>query len=433
MIPRYRSGVFSDCRIRTLITGLFEVDEGEGILLRTQAFLDQISSLKREGLSSQDALALASAWIGAATNHFLRSGSASATFAQKHDDAVMGFLSDILQLSATHAPHLAELAGLPVRQGGLGLLLATRRRPAAFLAAAETNLAELLRTLRLASDTELRAVAPGWDTAVRSAESAVRASGGNLDGRRWDWPETLDIKNRQKMHTACIFAGVRRALLGRLPLHARALFRGGGGPGAGAFLRPATSQELVVSEDAFLAYVRRRLLLPDPQLSGAVSCCRRGANGRVCCQPTIGDYGAHAVECHVGGAPLRRHTALAYTLAQWLKQKPGAHVSLEQWLPHLDRPRPDGQIVRARLDVVFVDSDGTQHIVDISVADALVANTSGELTRRASHDFANVTDRQREKHRRYRGPNIIAFRAGHPGPPGARGADALALRHPRQQ
>ena len=206
-----------------------------------------------------------------------------------------------------------------------------------------------------------------------------------------------------------IFKGVRRALLGQLPLHARALLRGGGGPGAGAFLRPATSPELVVPEDAFLAYVRRRLLLSDPQLAGAVSCCRRGANGRVCGHPIIGDYGAHAVKCHVGGGPLRRHNALAHTLAQWLKQKCGAHVSLEQWLPHLDQPRPDGRVVRARLDVVFVDSDGTQHIVDISVADALVSDTSGELTRRAAHDFANVADREREKPRRYPGPNIIAF------------------------
>lgn len=136
---------------------------------------------------------MASLWVGAAVNHFLRSGSASAAFAAAHDEAVVRLLCTVLQMPDEGKERIRDLAGLPLLLGGLGMQLAVRRRPAAFLAAAEATVSDLLTSLHLSTVADLCIHAPGWSAAVRSAEHALRAYGASLPGSRWDLPNELPV------------------------------------------------------------------------------------------------------------------------------------------------------------------------------------------------------------------------------------------------
>ena len=86
--------------------------------------------------------------------------------------------------------------------------------------------------------------------------------------------------------------GSRKALLASVLLPARALFRDGGGPGAGAFLRPASDHGHVIADAAFAPFVRRRLLLPDPGTTGLQLRPYSTRTGRVCGLPIVRDLGA---------------------------------------------------------------------------------------------------------------------------------------------
>ena len=53
-------------------------------------------------MALQDATAMTAMWIGAAHNHFLRSGSASAAYAEAHDLAVLGFAGELFGLEGAN-------------------------------------------------------------------------------------------------------------------------------------------------------------------------------------------------------------------------------------------------------------------------------------------------------------------------------------------
>ena len=394
----------------TEVTGFAAADKGAPILARTEIFLKRLADLHAAGVTAQDVVAMVGAWIGAAVNHFLRSGSASSDFAAEHDRLVGSFFGDLFGVGTDAAARgdFLEVLGLPLKLGGFGVRLAERRRPAAFLAAAETNLPALLHSLGLEGDAELRRLVPGWDAAVQGAEASLRAYGSQLPGSRWDSPDELVSVGRQGKLTSEVDRGARRALLGRLPLPARALLRGGGGPGGGAFLRLPSRREHVLPEADFLAYCRRRLLLPDPSGAGRAPCGRRGLEGQCCTCLAGEDYGGHAVQCAIGGGPVRRHNALAMVLYKWLSLLAGAHVALEQWLPRLDREGRDGSRVRAKLDVIFHPVDAPRCVIDVSVTDSLSADPD-TLAQRAANDFAGVRAREAEKHARYPTAELVPF------------------------
>ena len=341
----------------TPVTVFAPDDDGGHILQRTATFFDRALAAKADGLPAQDVVAMTALWIGAAHNHFLRSGSASRRYAEAHDSAAVAFADRLFGLDGADPNVTREVIGLPACMGGLGWQLAVRRRPAAWLAAAEANLEGVLDTLDLAGDSELRARVPAWDIAVKEAEDEFRGLGGQILVARWTSPHALNVPRRQKELSFMAAKGAQKLLLATLPMPARALLRDGGGPGGGAFLRPASDHGHVIADAAFVPAVRRRLLLRGPGTTGLqhCPCCTRG--GRVCGAPLGGNHGSHSVQCHAGGGPIKRHSALLCALAKWLRRRDGASVSLEQWLPHLSIGSQDEDgPPRARLDIVFHDA-----------------------------------------------------------------------------
>jgi len=76
------------------------------------------------------------------------------------------------------------------------------------------------------------------------------------------------------------------------------------------------------------------------------------------CGLDLDQQGHHAEVCEIGGGITGRHDRLRDWLAKWIDETTGRPAKTEQVVPHWARPRPDGSIEEARLDISFVDSSG---------------------------------------------------------------------------
>ncbi|MFM7978973.1 MAG: hypothetical protein ACKPKO_06615, partial [Candidatus Fonsibacter sp.] len=104
----------------TPVTVFAPDDDGGHILRRTAAFFDRALAAKADGLPVQDVVAMTALWIGAARNHFLRSGSASQRYAEAHDGAAVAFADKLFGLDGADPNVTREVMGLPTCMGGLG-------------------------------------------------------------------------------------------------------------------------------------------------------------------------------------------------------------------------------------------------------------------------------------------------------------------------
>jgi hypothetical protein len=206
-----------------------------------------------------------------------------------------------------------------------------------------------------------------------------------------------------------IAKGRRRRLLAGLSATQAALLRSASGNGAGSYLEGPPGPEYVMADKDWQTATRYRLGLPAAAVPEAARlperCCHRGPQGTAC-QHALRDDDVHAIHCSLGGGTLRRHNAVARTLAEVVRDTCGATCRFEQHVPRLDDVK-DGVPRRAIMDVVFQAPDGAVVLVDVSLVSAC-AGPAQRLMASARRDGAAADEACQLKRRRY-GPEVVPF------------------------
>ena len=148
-------------------------------------------------------------------------------------------------------------------------------------------------------------------------------------------------------------AAKRARLLRTLDEDGQLALRGGGGPGAGAWLLPREEGDELLPDAHFLANLRMRFSC-DVCAPGA-RCQHRKADGSLCGEP-LDAKGWHARKCGCGGSRDYRHNSLRDWSAPWHCAQTGHRATTEQRVPAWDRQNPDtGAWEEAVLDVATRD------------------------------------------------------------------------------
>ena len=126
------------------------------------------------------------------------------------------------------------------------------------------------------------------------------------------------------------------------------------------------------------AAIRRRLLLPAPALQDAPTsptpCLQQSHFSQHICSCQLDTEGVHEELCNIGGGVNRRHNAVRTWLASKFRELTHCRIAEELYVPSLNKTRrptpahPDGQLLRARIDVI------TQDDTDTTMYDVVIAN-----------------------------------------------------------
>lgn len=199
-----------------------------------------------------------------------------------------------------------------------------------------------------------------------------------------------------------------RRLLGGLTEPEQAELRSAGGIGAGSFFLPPSLPEHLMPDAHFVTAVRTRLRVDQLPAGHGRTCQHRNAQTRQLCSEPLDQRCRHARVCKTGGAVVRRHDSIRDWLAKWIHDVTGRATLTEQFVPSWDRLNEQGQLLRARLDVVFNDAQGRRVYLDAAVSDPATPNVH-ELRQRANRNAAAAMREEDAKRLRYPGPELTPF------------------------
>ena len=112
--------------------------------------------------------------------------------------------------------------------------------------------------------------------------------------------------------------------------------------------------------------------------------------------------------CKTSGGVVRRHDSIRGWLAKFIRDVTGRATLTEQFVPRWARQNDQGQLVRARLDVAFADSQGRRVYLDVAVSDPATPNVH-ELRHRANRNGAAAMREEDAKRQCYPGPDLTPF------------------------
>ena len=104
---------------------------------------------------------------------------------------------------------------------------------------------------------------------------------------------------------------------------------------------------------------------------------------------------------------MRRHDRVRDWLALWVAAMLSREVLTEQYVPRWDRHR-NGQLERARLDVVYDNVHGRPVYVDVAITDAYTQDAH-KMRQRAAEDGKAAAHKEDRKRVRYPGPDLVPF------------------------
>ena len=174
----------------------------------------------------------------------------------------------------------------------------------------------------------------------------------------------------------------------------RGQLRSASGPGSASFLALPTQQNHVVEDSLLLVAVVRRLggrVIPKDD-KHAPHCALLGGRGR--CNMPLDSGGMHANQCKNGGYVVRRHDRIVRWLVEWLTNRVGTDVLIEQAMP------VDGETT-GRLDITL-GSSGRKLWIDAAVVTVMTTSTVDRL-KRSRIDGAAARQEEGRKKTTYRG------------------------------
>ena len=378
-----------------------------------------LRDLNQAGLKMQTVIDLITMYVGAASQHELRTTFVPYEEAANFDNEIEAHWSKLAGRDVA-----SPLFHLPLRMGGLGVGSAVQRHAAAPWTAWQT----VIPTLMAATDST--------DTDSLLAATPI------LRGQLLQLQSTL----AQQMNTPALLLkplgaalrthGIQKTLVGAIQRHAhkqimdsyvdnpiqRAILISQTAKNTGAHLQQPNREAYEADDRCFQVSMARRLMLAHPAAAHATdiapTCPNVSAAKRVCtCR--IDAHQLHCIVCKSGGGVDQRHSALARCLADLVTTHTGAKVQIEQTIPGLPRElRPRAQPERARMDIVF-HLHGQIYYIDTAVVTPFSAN-AGLIAAASTRPSYMAKREEKKKFDRTPRINLVPFileTTGRPGLP----------------
>ena len=381
---------------REICVGIADAGAPQKAADRLQAFGDRLVALHKGGLELQHIFIIMRSWCNAAFTHYQRATLAPEGDWRKVDDV----LTELVQafVGKDWKPWSRSLLFLPAKEGGLGFRSAETSADAAWAASWHAVEEEVRRNQGASSSVEAELQTPVLTAAVANVKLRLSRSGACLvRNSKGD----ISQKGITKLLLRKLLVEVRSSL----PEAAAALMRSHGGSGS-LLLASPTNRYHCIPDEEFVVAMRERLLVEDPAGHGKRRCQNIAKTKQACTGSDHGCFGLHARNCEIGPGFVRRHHSLRDAHGAWLQERHGtAAVEYEQRVPAWDQTTDQGTKI-AVLDVAMTGPGGRQYI-DVTVIDPLAAGGSSIKTRAIKPGTA-ARDREREKHQRYPGPQLVA-------------------------
>ena len=179
----------------------------------------------------------------------------------------------------------------------------------------------------------------------------------------------------------------------------------------GAHLQQPNSEACEADDRCFQVSMAPRLMLAHPAAALAINisptCPKVSAAKRVC-TCSIDPHQLHCIVCKSGGGVDQRHSALARCLADLVTTHTGVKVHIEQAIPGTPRePRPGAHPERARMDIVF-QLHGQTYYIDTAVVTPFSAN-AGLIAAASSRPGYMAKREEKNKFDRYPSINLVPF------------------------
>ena len=262
------------------------------------------------------------------------------------------------------------------------------------------NLPQLLLTSQVVRQPMAQAVERGRRMGVEMGAEAEDTGPGAAKESQRQWTSSANWLRREQV-------------LQHLGPEESAILRGAGGRGAGAWLEAHDGGDvdrMWLTDAEFSAAMSIRMALT---MTTECGCLHKTAGGARCGHDLQGANRWHALLCTHGPGHNMRHTNVVKALTKCIQKEMETAVQTEQAVPGWDRQRLDGQLERARLDIVTQGWDGRTRYIDVvimctvgrSAACAASPNVDGALAQRM----------ESMKRARYPGPSLIPAAMEHPG------------------
>lgn len=338
-------------------------DEYAGILSRRTLFCERLVALHGAGLDRQLAQALLRAQTAGDAQFIAAATGLPLTVRRQLDDLVCSVFwrlcgLDGSTMSETHRARLFQ----PLRDGGFGFSSAVHYADAALTVSWMDSLPQIVREIGAPSLQALLARIPSLEAHLTCLDQRVA-------GALTRWYGTTPTDGMQHRPNQRSLAAANQMLAlhsaqASVPDPERAVWRSGGGPGAGTFLLLPRRPAHRLDDAHFRASVQLRFhaeVLPD-----GLRCPFSGSESGTC-GAALDRCGAHSSTCLRGGHAVGRHDDLRDTLKECLDVHGAGVVTIEQVTP---QAREDATAA-PRVDLVVCGVSGRTVRLDVAVTHAL--------------------------------------------------------------
>ena len=373
--------------------------------------------LNRAGLKMQTVNDLLTMYVGAASQHALRTTLVPFEEAVSFDNEIVAYCSQLAGRDVT-----SPLFHLPLRMGGLGVGSAVQRYAAAPWTAWQTVIPTLMAATDLTDTDSVFAATPTLRGQLLHLQSTLAHQMNTPALLFKPLGAALRTHKIQKTLVSAIQRTAHKQIMETYsdnPIQ-RAILISQSAKNTGAHLQQPSSEAYEADDRCFQVSMARRLMLTHPAAPRdtdiSPTCPNVSAAKRVCtCH--IDPHQLHCIVCKSGGGVDQRHSALARCLADLVTTHTGAKVHLEQTIPGLPRElRPGAQPEGARMDIVF-DLYGRTHKIDTAVVTPF-SSSAGLIATASTRPGYMAKREEKKKFDRYPRINLVPFILETTGRPG---------------
>ena len=333
---------------------------------RFQSISATLRELNQAGLKMQTVNDLLTMYVGAASQHELRTTFVPREEAVSFDKEIVSYWSQLAGRDVA-----SPLFHLPLRMGGLGVGSADHRHAAAPWTAWHSIIPTLMEATESPDIDSLFSPTPILRSQLHQLQVTLsqqmdtpslllKSFGAALrtHGSQKALVNTIQQTTHQQLHSSLATNSIQKAIL--ISQTAK---------NTGAHLQQPNSEAYEADDRCFKISLARRLMLPRPAASHSANisptCPNVSAAKRTCACP-IDDYQLHCMICKSGAGVDQRHSALARCLADLITTHTGTKAYIEQSIPGLTHTNQNSQTELARMDIV-VALRGITYYIDTAI------------------------------------------------------------------
>ena len=323
--------------------------------------------LNRAGLKMQTVNDLLTMYVGAASQHALRTTFVRREEAVSFDKETVSYWSQLAGRDVT-----SPLFHLPLRMDGLGVGSAVQRHAAAPRTAWRTVIPTLMAATDSTDTDSLLAATPLLRGQLLHLQSTLAHLTDNPTLLLKPLGAALRTHGIQRTLVSAIQSNIHKQIMDTHvdnPIQ-RAILISQTAKNTSAHLQQPNSEAYEADDRCFQVSMTRRQMLAHPAAALATNisptCPNVSAAKRVCTS-SIDPHQLHCIVCKSGGGVDQRHSALARCFADLVTAHTTAKVHIEQTIPGIPRePRLGAPPERARMDIVF-QLHGQTYFIDTAV------------------------------------------------------------------